>query len=286
MNGVPSKVQAFFREHPESREVFVGIITGALERYDGSELVDNHMNPMMHWIYDRIREEVSASTLSAGAALYYINELSVFARFNSQFLRRSAISVEGFVPELAHEFYRNHLEEGGERGKLPAHYVLYSSALLKDLDIMINGYVPSSSTQMLVFLHHVLVDSHSPSTICGAYYSTEGVAIDETLILQDITNRYGYLTRGKVGEELPNLNYYYTLHLDEEHEAASQDMSVEQGHMEGIARFIRNYQTYNLDLPQICDGFLQILEAMAAWWTFLSIDAHEIQATEDRVEAS
>jgi Domain of Unknown Function with PDB structure (DUF3865) len=276
-----SKVQAFFRAHPASRRAFVGIITGDLPRFDGNELVDHHMNPMMEWVYDRIREEVSAGSLSAKSCLHYINELSVFARFNSQFLRRSAMSVEGFVPELAHEFYRNHLEEGGERGKLPAHYVLYSSALLKDLDIMINGFVPSPPTQMLVSLHHVLVDSHSPSTICGTYYATEGVAIDETRLLQEITNRYGQLTIRRTGDELSNLDYYYKLHLDEEHEAASHEMSVEQGHMEGIARFIRQYQTYNLVLAQVCDGFLQMLEAMAAWWTLLTLATRTSSALQD-----
>jgi len=225
------------------------------------------------------------STLSARAARHYILELSVFARFNSQFLRRAATSVEGFVFELAHELRRNHLEEGGERGKLPAHYVVYSSALLKDLDLMVNGHVPSSPTQMLVFLHHVLVDSHCPSTICGAYYATEGVAIDETRLLQQITNRYGDLTLGKVGAELPHLHYYYALHLDQEHEAASHGVSVEQGHMEGIARFIRDYRTYNLELPQICDGFLQMLEAMAAWWTLLSVAARALEAHASGIEA-
>jgi hypothetical protein len=274
-----SKVHAYFNAHPGSRRVFAGIISGDLKDFSGSELVDAHMNPMIDWIFARIREEVDAPQLSAGAALHFINELSVFARFNSQFLRRAASSVEGHVFELAHEFRRNHLEEGGERGKLPAHYVLYSAALLRDLDIMVNGFVPGPSTQMLVFLHHVLVDSHSPSTICGAYYATEGVAIDETKLLRDITNRYGQLTRGLSGRDLPNLDYYYELHLNDEHHAASKHVSVERGHMEGIARFIRESGRFQLELPQLCDGFLQMLEAMAAWWTQLAVEAHQLKET-------
>lgn len=104
----------------------------------------------------------------------YIEELSVFARYNAQFLKRAATTVEGFCPELAHELRRNHLEEGGERGKVPAHYVLYSNALLSDLGLLVNGHVPAPETHLLITLHQAMIDSHMPSSIAGSYYATRG----------------------------------------------------------------------------------------------------------------
>jgi len=269
-----SKVQDFFNENPSSFEVFRGILADdkKFKDFNGSVLVYEHMNPMIDWSFNKIRYEVDASSLTKDEALFYIKELSVFARYNAQFLKCAADKTRDYVVELAHEFERNFLEEGGERGHIPSHFVLYSSALLKDLDILVNGHLPCSSTQTLVNLFHVLVNSHCPSTICGAYYSTEGVAIDETEILRDITNQYGNIHKGKTGKELVNLDYYYCLHLDEEHEAARGINSVEKDHMEGIAKFICEYKTYNLELPRICDGFLQMMEGMTMWWTMLSSD--------------
>ncbi len=37
-------------------------------------------------------------------------------------------------------------EEGGERGQLPAHYILYTRALLADLGLLVNGHVPADET--------------------------------------------------------------------------------------------------------------------------------------------
>ena len=83
--------------------------------------------------------------------------------------------------------------------------------------------------------------------------------------------------RRREGPGLPRLDYYYFLHLDEDHEAASVDgLSVEAAHIEGIARFIRESELFNLNLPQIRDGFLQIMEGMAHWWTELTSRSQEM----------
>jgi hypothetical protein len=78
---------------------------------------------------------------------------------------------------------------------------------------------------------------------------------------------------GRSGADLPNLGYYYDLHLDDEHEAASGGVSVETSHADGIGKFIRQSDIFNLKLPEICDGFLQIMEGMANWWTVLVVRA-------------
>ncbi|BEL05755.1 hypothetical protein Q0Z83_039460 [Actinoplanes sichuanensis] len=228
-------------------------------------------------MYRQIRDLVDPDTLTAAQARMYIAELAVFARYNAQFLRLAADTVAGFSPELAHELRRNYLEEGGERGKVPAHYILYTNALLKDLDLMVNGHVPAAETATLVLLHQVLVNSHMPSVIAGGYYATEGVAIAETEILRDITNRYGQLTRQSSGADLPALDYYYRLHLDDDHEAAQVGgLSVEAAHIEGLAQFIRKSDLYGFDLPQAVEGFLQILTAMTHWWTQLAYRAKDL----------
>ncbi|MEU0222685.1 DUF3865 domain-containing protein, partial [Streptomyces sp. NPDC006265] len=198
-------------------------------------------------------------------------------RYNAQFLKAAATSVEGFCPELAHELRRNHLEEGGERGKVPAHYVLYTNALLSDLGLLVNGHVPATETETLVNLHQWMVGSHMPSFIAGAYYATEAVAIAETEILRDITNRYGELTIRRTGSELKALHYYYELHLDDEHEAAQVGgMSVEAAHIEGLARFIKESELFHIDLPQALDGWLTITEGMTHWWAQLAHRASEM----------
>jgi hypothetical protein len=271
-----SKVQAYLRAFPDTEKAVHGALQG--EFTSSNSLVDDHLVPMIDWCFEKITIEVDPADLTAGQAEMYIKELSVFARLNSQFLHRAATSVEGACFELAHELRRNHLEEGGERGKIPAHYVLYSTALLSDLRLLVNGHVPAAETQTLVVLHDVLVNSHSPATICGGYYATEGVAVNETVLLKAITDRYASLTLGE-RPHLPKLDFYYSLHLDAEHEAASVDgLSVEAAHIEGIARFIRENQTFNLDLPQIVDGFLQIMEGMTHWWTELSARSQRMVA--------
>src|SRR5205823_3811718 len=148
--------------------------------------------------------------------------------------------------ELAHELRRNYLEEGGERGKVPAHYILYTNALLADLGLLVNGHVPAAETTTLVLLHQVLVNSHMPSVIAGGYYATEGVAIAETEILRDITNRYGQLTSGTSGKDLPALDYYYRLHLDDDHEAAQGG-----GGLCGKIRFVVTAEPVH---PRVCSG--------------------------------
>ncbi|BBD70919.1 hypothetical protein NIES4072_73320 [Nostoc commune NIES-4072] len=265
-----SKIEKFFNENSDSWEVFKGIMCGNPQNLNGEELV-RYMDRMIEYTFDIIETEVSPSSLSAPALLHYINELGVFARHNSQFLKFAAAHSMDAVPEMAAEFIRNFLEEGGNV-EIPAHYELYSSALLKDLDINIIGHYPIACTSELVQIVDLLSRSHSPSIICGAFYATEGVAIRETKLLRDITNAYAAI-RGKTEANLPNLKFYYDLHLDH---------GVEQGHISGIARFICKYERYGLKLPQICDGFLQGMQAMTMWWTSLQSVENKI----DKLQAS
>lgn len=270
-----SLVQAYLKAHPETRSAVNGTLLGKFA--SGNALVTKHLAPMVGWTYARIAEKVDAANLNEHQARMYIEELSVFARYNAQFLKAAATAVEGYCPELAHELRRNHLEEGGERGKVPAHYVLYTNALLSDLGLLVNGHVPAPETQTLVTLHQWMVGSHMPSHIAGAYYATEAVAIAETEILRDITNRYGELTIQRSGSELKNLHHYYELHLDDEHEAAQVDgLSVEAAHIEGLARFIKESELFHIDLPQALDGFLVITEGMTHWWAQLTYRASEM----------
>lgn len=270
-----SLVNAYLKSNPETRSAIHGTLLGKFT--SGNALVTVHLSPMIDWVYGKIADQVGAAALNECQARMYIEELSVFARYNAQYLKAAATSVEGFCPELAHELRRNHLEEGGERGKVPAHYVLYTNALLSDLGLLVNGHVPRPETALLVDLHQWMVGSHMPSHIAGAYYATEAVAIAETEILRDITNRYGELTIQRSGSELKNLHYYYELHLDDEHEAAQVDgLSVEAAHIEGLARFIKESELFHIDLPQALDGFLTIAEGMTHWWAELTYRAREM----------
>lgn len=269
MKDSTSKVQQFLLDHENSGEFIRAALCG--EAVTGKELVEGHLEPMINWVYARIAEEVRPDSLTSAQALLFIQELSVFARYNSQFLHRAATSVEHVCFELAHELRRNHLEEGGERGKIPAHYSLYSRALMLDLGIIVNGRVPKPETHVLLTLHDLMVNSHSASTILGGYYATEGVAVDETDLLRRITDRCAHLKVDRPEESLDNLAYYYSLHLDEEHDAATVGgMSVEAAHMDGIARFIRESELFGFNIAQTCDGFLQIMEGMSHWWTELA----------------
>lgn len=271
-----SLIHAYLSTNPETRSAVNATLLGNFT--SGHDLVDRHLTPMIDWVYGQIAEQVDASNLTEAQSRMYIEELSVFARYNAQLLKQAAATVEGFCPELAHELRRNHLEEGGERGKVPAHYVLYSNALLADLGLLVNGHVPAPETATLVLLHQVMVGSHMPSSIAGSYYATEAVAIAETEILRDITDRYGQLTIEASGSDLKNLDYYYRLHLDDDHDAAQvEGLSVEASHIEGLAQFIRKSELFHIDLPQAMDGFLQIMEAMAHWWTQLIRRAQEMK---------
>ncbi|MFC4951059.1 DUF3865 domain-containing protein [Pseudonocardia sp. GCM10023141] len=270
-----SLVHAYLTAFPEARTVVNATLLGNFT--SGEDLVVEHLTPMIDWVYGKIADQVAPSELNEAQARMYIEELSVFARYNAQFLKQAATTVEGFCPELAHELRRNHLEEGGERGKVPAHYVLYSNALLSDLGLLVNGHVPAPETHLLITLHQVMVGSHMPSSIAGSYYATEAVAIAETELLREITDRYGELTIQSSGRDLKSLDYYYQLHLDDDHAAASvEGLSVEAAHIEGLARFIKENELFHIDLPQALDGFLQIMEAMTYWWTQLAIRAQEI----------
>jgi hypothetical protein len=267
-----SLVEAYLEANPETRHYLHATLLG--KRDSGDDLVDKHLAPMIDAVYRQIRDLVDPGTLTQAQARMYIAELAVFARYNAQFLKLAADTVAGFSPELAHELRRNYLEEGGERGKVPAHYILYTNALLSDLGLLVNGHVPAAETATLVLLHQVMVNSHMPSVIAGGYYATEGVAIAETEILRDITDRYGQLTNQAGGKDLPALDYYYRLHLNDDHEAAQVDgPSVEAAHIEGLAQFIRKSDLYGFDLPQAVEGFLQIFSGMTHWWTRLAYRA-------------
>ncbi|MFF6772704.1 DUF3865 domain-containing protein [Streptomyces sp. NPDC012637] len=270
-----SLVEAYLKANPETRGYIHATLQGT--RDSGDDLVDKHLKPMIDTVYRQIRTLVDPGTLTAAQARMYIAELAVFARHNAQFLRLAAAQVFGSCPALGHEFDRNFLEEGGEPGKVPAHYILYTRALLADLGLLVNGHVPADETAKLVLQHQVLVNSHMTSLIAGGYYATEGVAVAETEILREITDRYGELTIQASGAELENLDNYYRLHLDEGHEAAKVGgMSVEEAHIEGLARFIRQSELFHLDLPQAVEGFLQIFNAMAHWWTQLAYRSREL----------
>jgi hypothetical protein len=268
---LPSKVEEFLEHNARTRQLFESLIGDRIP-INGDILVKEHLDPMIHWIYSQIEREVSANTLTKEGARFYIKEISVFARYNSQFLLRTSQTISGFCPEFAHELMRNHLEEGGDRGNLPAHYIILSSALLKDLDLMVNGYVPQApTTRMLIWLHNVLANSHCPSTQLGMYYATEAVAISETKQLNQITDRLGYLLYKKTGEQLPYLNSYFKMHLDDEHMAATNGKAVERGHQDGIARFIRQYDLFHFQPALILDGFLQMLGPLVDQWTELHL---------------
>ncbi|MFP8903117.1 DUF3865 domain-containing protein [Streptomyces atacamensis] len=270
-----SLVEAYLKANPETRSYIHATLQGT--RNSGDDLVDKHLKPMIDTVYRQIRALVDPSSLTEAQARMYIAELAVFARHNAQFLRLAAAQVYGSCPALGHEFDRNFLEEGGEPGKVPAHYILYTRALLADLGLCVNGHVPADETAKLVLQHQVLVNSHMTSLIAGGYYATEGVAVAETEILREITDRYGELTSGASGAALKHLDYYYRLHLDKGHEAAQVGgMSVEEAHIEGLARFIRQSELFRLDLPQALEGFLQIFNAMAHWWTQLTYRAREL----------
>ncbi|MFJ4710164.1 DUF3865 domain-containing protein [Streptomyces anulatus] len=274
LNGT-TLVEEYLTANPETRSYLHATFQG--KRSSGDDLVDKHLKPMIDTVYRQIRTLVDPGTLTTGQARMYIAELAVFARHNAQFLRLAAAQVYGSCPALGHEFDRNFLEEGGEPGKVPAHYILYTRALLTDLGLFVNGHVPADETAKLVLQHQVLVNSHMTGLIAGGYYATEGVAVAETEILRDITDRYGELTIQATGAELKNLDYYYRLHLDEGHEAAQiGGMSVEEAHIEGLARFLRQSDLFRLDLPQALEGFLQIFNAMADWWTQLAYCAREL----------
>lgn len=262
-----SIVDEYLVQHHETSSLFNHIIGEGRSLISGKELVEDHLDPMVLWIYERIAETVDAKALSADEARFYIGEISVFARYNSTLLLRASDTMRGFSPELAQELARNFLEEGGERGKLPAHYVIFSGALAKDLDFRVNGWIPRTMTTLtLSSLIDILAWSHCPSTILGMYYATEAVAISETEQMRDITNRLGQTLGRGSDASLENLDFYYRMHLDEGHDAATDGVAVEQGHQEGIARFIKDADTFNFLQPQIIDGFLQMLYPFADQW--------------------
>ncbi|MFM6444312.1 MAG: hypothetical protein ACKPGQ_20265 [Dolichospermum sp.] len=254
----------YLESHPATSDLLKRTIQFGVAQTSGSDLLDHHLDPMVASIYKDIGLIVDAERCSIEDTHLYIGELSVFARYNATFLTRAASFVSGFCPELAHELNRNFLEEGGERGKLPAHYVLFTGALIEDLDFMVNGWVPrAQSTRDLLSMIDILSWSHCPSTILGMYYATESVAISETEQLRALTNRLGQL---QGGGKLAKLDNYYRIHLDENHEAATEGIAVERGHQDGIARFIREAETFGFLQPQIIDGFLQILHLFVNQW--------------------
>jgi hypothetical protein len=264
----PSLVDAYLAQNESTNRVFNETIVSGRAVVSGEELVTEHFDPMIEWIYARIRETVAAATIGEDEVKLYIGELSVFARYNSTLLLRAANTVRDFCPELAHEFLRNFLEEGGERGKLPAHYVIFSGALIHDLGFRVNGWLPQTPTTLaLSSIIDLLAWSHCPSTILGMYYATEAVAIAETEQLRDLTDRLGELLGRGTRADLKKLDYYYKMHLDEGHEAATAGVAVEQGHQEGIARFIKQADLFGFLHPQIVDGFLQMLYPFSDQWT-------------------
>ncbi len=276
-----SLVDEYLAQHQSTDRVFNETIVSGSAVVSGTELVVDHFDPMTEWIYTRIREIVDASSVGEDAARLYIGELSFFARYNSTLLLRAADNVRGFCPELAHEFLRNFLEEGGERGKLPAHYVIFSGALIHDLGFRVNGWLPRTPTTLaLSSIIDLLAWSHCPSTILGMYYATEAVAVAETEQLRELTDRLGDLLGRGTGKGLSKLDYYYRMHLDEGHEAATNGVAVEQGHQEGIAQFIKQADLFGFLQPQIIDGFLQMLYPFSDQWTGVADFISTVESTE------
>ena len=260
-------VDDFLELRPDVGAAFDRAIAHGGACLDDAALVRDHFDPMVSWLYDRVEKEVQPDQLSAAQAAFFIGEISVFARFNATLLLRAAESVRGFCPELAQELTRNFLEEGGERGKLPAHYVIFSGALIQDLNLRVNGWIPRvEMTHRLLTIIDLLAWSHCPSTILGMYYATEAVAISETTLLKKITNRLGLLKNRGTDSDLPNLDFYYGMHLDDGHEAATSGVAVERGHQDGIARFIIEREKFGFSQPQIIDGFLQMLGPFVEQW--------------------
>lgn len=273
----PTLVDDYLNKNIPTRNLINSIISEGKAKIDGNELIDKHFDPMIAIIYNQIKDLINPSNLSQEEAKLYIGELSVFARYNSTMLLRAADNIRGFCPEFAQELTRNFLEEGGERGKLPAHYVVFSGALIADLDFRVNGWMPrTSSTRALISLIDILTWSHCPSTVLGMYYATEAIAIAETLLLQDITNRLGQITGQGTGNSLKKLDFYYRMHLDETHSAATDNVAVERGHQEGIARFIRDADLFHFQQPQIVDGFLQMLTPFVDQW----VEIHHLTRTD------
>ncbi|WP_421863495.1 DUF3865 domain-containing protein [Marinobacter adhaerens] len=259
-------VDVFLRENKEL-DLTIKMILSRRKSISGQSLVDDVMNPMIAAIYKKIDALVNAPALSISEAKLFIGELSVFARYNSTFLLRASETVRPFCPEFSHELFRNFLEEGGDREKLPAHYVLFTGALIDDLDFRVNGWVPKArATLILTSLIDVLSWSHCPSTILGMYYATEAVATPETFQLKAITNRLGELLNKGKNENLLSLDYYYKLHLDCNDQAATSGTAVEQGHQDGIARFIKDADKFGFLQPQVMDGFLQMLIPFVEQW--------------------
>ncbi len=268
----PSLVDEYLDHEIATRQILENTISKAHSTITGHSLISEHLDPLITSVYQQIRQRVEPEKLTADEARLYINELSVFARYNSTLLLRAAETVRGFCPEFAQELTRNFLEEGGERGKLPAHYVVFSGALIDDLGLRVNGWMPrATSTRSLISLIDVLAWSHCPSTILGMYYATEAVAIAETRMLQAITDRLGVVLGRGFGAALPRLDDYYRMHLDEEHVAATEKVAVEQGHQDGIAHFIREASTFGFLQPQVIDGFLQMLNPFVDQWVELSV---------------
>lgn len=269
-------VDEYLEANPRTREVVSGVLLGRSE-ISGDRLIDEYLQPMIDDIYASLAALVDAERMTRTAATFFLRELSVFARFNSFFLKNAAQSVTGFCPEFAHELMRNYLEEGGERGKIPAHSILYSTALLKDLDVRVTGYMPCEPTTCtLIWMHDVIASGPCPSTILGMYYATEAVATPEIEELRRLTDRIGVLTGRGTGAQLAAIHDWISLHLDAEHEASFHGQAVETAHREGIARFIRQHDVFNFTLPQVVDGFLQILGPLTQQWRALKAASREM----------
>ena len=272
----PNLVDDYLKGNILTGKLLDSIIVEGIAKTSGSHLLEQHLDPMIDAIYSQLRSLIKPEKLTENQAKLFIGELSVFARYNSTMLLRSADNIRGFCPELAQELTRNFLEEGGERGKLPAHYVVFSGALLADLDFRVNGWMPRiNTTRSLLTLIDILTWSHCPSTVLGMYYATEAVAIAETMLLRDIIDRLGVVTGRGSRDALPRLDFYFRMHLDENHDAATNSIAVEQGHQDGIARFIRDADLFSFLQPQIVDGFLQMLNAFVDQW----VELHHISAS-------
>jgi hypothetical protein len=73
MRAENSLVHAYLDRFPATRKCVHGALNG--DYTDGSSLVDDHLAPMMDWVFERITENVCPDRLTAPQALMFIEEL-------------------------------------------------------------------------------------------------------------------------------------------------------------------------------------------------------------------
>jgi len=94
----PRLVEECLIARHETSSLFNEIISSGQAVVDGHVLVNEHFNPMVEWIYDKISESVNSSSLEVDQVKLFIGELSIFARYNSTFFTSCRRHYEGVLP--------------------------------------------------------------------------------------------------------------------------------------------------------------------------------------------